>query len=130
MHLPTAGLSNSVPPVASSISARGGGSYAKQWEVSLLDRTTRKSITFSRPFELAGVDEKFDAGTYEVETVEELIEGLSFLAYRRVATTIEIPAKILGGFGRQVLTIDPKDLEVAIGEDGQRVVPPSIKATS
>jgi hypothetical protein len=53
------------------------------------DRTTRKSVTFSRPFELAGVDEKFDAGTYIVETREEMIEGLSFIAYRRVATTIE-----------------------------------------
>ncbi len=49
-------------------------------EAGLLDRTTRKSVTFSRPFELAGVDEKFEAGTYDVETVEELIEGLSFVA--------------------------------------------------
>jgi hypothetical protein len=96
----------------------------------LLDRTTRKSITFSRPFELAGVDEKFEAGTYEVETVEELIEGLSFVAYRRVATTIEMPAKALGGFTRQVLTIDPRDLEVAIGADSETVVPPGIGATS
>ncbi|RUO98137.1 hypothetical protein [Hyphomicrobium sp.] len=96
----------------------------------MLGRTTRKSITFSRPFELAGVDEKFDAGTYEVETVEELIEGLSFVAYRRLATTIEMPAKILGSVARQVLTIDPKDLEIAIGADSQSVVPPSIKASS
>ncbi|RUP00376.1 hypothetical protein [Hyphomicrobium sp.] len=96
----------------------------------MLDRTTRKSVTFSRPFELAGVNEKFDAGTYEVETIEELIEGLSFVAYRRVATTIEIPTKILGGFARQVLTIDPNDLEAAIGADSQSVAPRNIKATS
>jgi hypothetical protein len=131
MHLPTVGRSNSASPVASSINARGGGSYeATQWEVGLLDRTTRKSITFSRPFELAGVDEKFDAGTYEVETVEELIEGLSFVAYRRVATTIVMPAKILGSFARQVLTIDPKDLEVAIAADSQSGCSTSIEATS
>lgn len=97
-------------------------------EVSLFDRTTRKSITFSRPFELAGVDGKFEAGTYDVETVEELIEGLSFVAYRRVATTIEAPVNGLGGPARQVLTIDPRDLEVAIALD--RAVTPSIEANS
>jgi hypothetical protein len=96
----------------------------------LLDRTTRKSITFSRPFELAGVDEKFEAGTYEVETVEELIEGLSFVAYRRVATTIELPVKSLGGSARQVLTIDPKDLEVAIAADNQTIALAGVEITS
>ena len=99
-------------------------------DLSLFDRTTRKSITFSRPFELPGVDEKFEAGTYEVETVEELIEGLSFVAYRRVVTTIETPVKGLGGPARQVLTIDPKDLEVAIALDNAKVVTPSIEVSS
>ena len=81
------------------------------------DRTTRKSVTFSRPFELAGVDEKFDAGTYIVETREEMIEGLSFIAYRRVATTIETPFMGFGQAARQVITIDPKDLETAMNRD-------------
>ncbi len=81
------------------------------------DRTTRKSVTFSSPFELAGVDEKFDAGTYVVETREEMIEGLSFVAYRRVETTIEAPFKGFGQAARQVTTIDPKDLEAAMNLD-------------
>lgn len=34
------------------------------------------------------MDEKLDAGTYIVETLEELIDGLSFVAFRRVSTTI------------------------------------------
>jgi len=86
-------------------------------EVGVLDRTTRKSVTFLRPFELAGVDEKFEAGTYIVETQEEMIEGLSFIAYRRVATTIEMPFKGFGQAARQVTTIDPKDLETAMNRD-------------
>ncbi len=50
-------------------------------------RTTRESITFDRPFSLSAVDEVQPAGTYTVQIDEELVEGLSFLAYRRVATT-------------------------------------------
>ena len=38
------------------------------------ERTTRKSVTFLHPFSLAGIDEILEAGTYIVETLEELIE--------------------------------------------------------
>jgi hypothetical protein len=37
------------------------------------ERTTRKSVTFLHPFSLAGVDGKLEAGTYLVETVEQLM---------------------------------------------------------
>ena len=77
------------------------------------ERTTRKSVTFLHPFSLAGVDGKLEAGTYIVETVEELIDGLSFIAFRRVSTTIEIAAKGYGQAARQVIAIDPRDLEAA-----------------
>ena len=77
------------------------------------ERTTRKSVTFLHPFSLAGVDGKLEAGTYLVETLEEAIESLSFIAYRRVSTTIEIAAKGYGQAVRQVVTIDPRDLEAA-----------------
>ena len=72
------------------------------------ERTTRKSVTFLHPFSLAGVDGKLEAGTYLVETLEEAIESLSFIAYRRVSTTIEIAAKGYGQAVRQVVTIDPR----------------------
>lgn len=75
----------------------------------MLERTTRKSITFLHPFLLA--DEKFEAGTYDVETSEELIEGLSFVAYRRVSTTIVAAAREYGHAARQVTEIDPLELE-------------------
>ena len=62
---------------------------------------------------MAGVDEKLEGGSYVVETLEEAIEGLSFIAYRRVSTTIEIAAKGYGQAARQVIAIDPRDLEAA-----------------
>ncbi len=56
----------------------------------MLTRTTHKDVTFKRPFSLAGGDEVFPAGVYATETDEELIEGLSFVAYRRLSTIIHL----------------------------------------
>ncbi len=77
------------------------------------DRLTRKTVDFKHSFSLAGIDFRLEAGTYLVETHEEVIEGLSFVAFRRVSTTIEIPDKMYGRASRQIMTIDPADLEAA-----------------
>ena len=49
--------------------------------------------TFTQPFSLSGLDEVQPAGTYTVETDEELLPGLSFPAYRRVATLMVLRAR-------------------------------------
>ena len=59
-------------------------------------RTSRKSVTFTQPFSLTGIDEVQPAGTYTVETDEELLPGLSFPAYRRVATLIFLRREAAG----------------------------------
>lgn len=55
------------------------------------ERIARQSVTFDRPFFVEGLGSEQPAGTYKVEIVEELIEGLSFLAYRVVSTSIVLP---------------------------------------
>ena len=55
-------------------------------------KTTDKTVTFHRPFCLKGVDRELQPADYRVTTEEELIEGLSFAAYRRVSTVIFVPA--------------------------------------
>lgn len=55
-------------------------------------RSRRETVTFQHPFRLRGVDRLLPAGAYEVVTDEEMIEGLSFPAFRRVATMIMVPA--------------------------------------
>ena len=70
-------------------------------------RTTREILTFNRPFSLSAVDEVQPAGTYAVDVDEELIEGLSFLAYRRVATTIYLPLRRGGAGSVQAIRVDP-----------------------
>lgn len=83
----------------------------------MLERTTRKAVTFLRPFSLGGIEEKLEAGTYDIDICEELIEGLSFIAYRRVSTMITLKANGYGDGARQLVAIDPADLEVAQKND-------------
>ena len=80
-------------------------------------RTRERMLTFSRPFLLKGVDRLLPAGVYKVVTDEELIEGLSFPVYRRVATMIFVPTKVQNG-GMEMITIDPADLRAAQERDG------------
>jgi hypothetical protein len=80
-------------------------------------RTTRETVTFEHPFSLGPVDELQPAGTYAVDVDEELIEGLSFLAYRRVATTIYLPLGPERTGSVQAIVVDPRELEAARRQD-------------
>jgi hypothetical protein len=46
-------------------------------------RTSHKTVTFTRPFSLNGIDEVQPAGSYTVETREDLLPGLSVPAWRQ-----------------------------------------------
>ena len=70
-------------------------------------------VTFDRPFSLSCVDGVQPAGTYAVEIDEELMEGLSVLAYRRVATTIYLPLRDRGKGSVQAVRVDPGELITA-----------------
>ncbi len=54
-------------------------------------RSTRKTVTFHRPFRIPGVDGEQPAGEYEVTTDEEQVPGISFVAWRRVGTSMRFP---------------------------------------
>jgi hypothetical protein len=77
----------------------------------MLTRTREKTWTFAKPFSLKGVDRVLPAGSYRVTTDEELIEGLSFPVYRRVATMIFVPGH--NSSSTEMLTIDPTELDDA-----------------
>ena len=80
-------------------------------------RTSRKSVTFTQPFSLSGIDEVQPAGTYTVETDEELLPGLSFPAYRRIATLIFLRSRGGGAIVEEVVNIDPLELQAAQERD-------------
>ncbi len=78
----------------------------------MTNRTTEKTVHFARPFKLRGMmDEEIPAGSYTVETDEELIEYLSFPVYRRVATWMRIPQRNAIGAATHVVQIDPGELD-------------------
>jgi len=81
-------------------------------------RTTRKMVTFARPFILKGVDRILPAGNYRVLTDEELIEELSFPVYRRVSTMIVVPTGSASSV--EMVKVDPQDLQMAQERDLNR----------
>ena len=89
-------------------------------------RTTRKFVKFSNTFSLAGIGRVLPAGVYEVVTDEELIEGLSFPVYRRVATMILAPTQS-SQRSIEMLSIDPHDLATAMERDRWPVASVSAK---
>lgn len=81
----------------------------------MISRTRREVVTFRRPFYLETVGRPLPAGQYEVVTEEELIEGVSFPAYRRIATLIVVPSE--GSRSVEMQNIDPRELAVALDCD-------------
>ncbi|CAN5673970.1 hypothetical protein BH11PSE3_BH11PSE3_48590 [soil metagenome] len=80
-------------------------------------RTTLTSVTFNRPFSLSMIDARQPAGTYQLVTEEEPIEGVSFAAYRRTATLLHLPASPAPGQTRQVVEVDPDELSAVLAMD-------------
>lgn len=84
-------------------------------------RTRSDTVTFARPFVLTGLDGVQPAGSYIVETDEELLPTVSLTAYRRLATWLRLPALSAGTKSApartQVAAIDPLELEAAVKRD-------------
>ena len=85
----------------------------------MTERTTASEITFSHPFILGSLIVPLDAGTYRLIVDEELIEGLSFPAYRRTGTHLEIPAVGVEIGTRQLLQVPRQELEAAMQRDAE-----------
>nr|WP_299506005.1 hypothetical protein [uncultured Rhizobium sp.] len=79
----------------------------------MFTRTKTRTVHFDAPFTLKGLDGPCPAGDYQVQNDEEQITGISWLAYRRVATMIEVFA----GKKKSLVQIDPSDLDAALDMD-------------
>jgi hypothetical protein len=77
-------------------------------------RSRQETVTFKHPFRIRGIDRFLPPGSYEVITDEEMIEGLSFAAFRRVATLIKVPAET--GRATELISIGSVELS-----DAQRI---------
>jgi hypothetical protein len=79
-------------------------------------RNTTVDVTFRRAFALKGLESAVPPGTYRVDIEEEQIDGLSFPAYRRLATFIRVPVAGRSDCSQDLL-VDPKELEKALERD-------------
>jgi hypothetical protein len=82
-------------------------------------RTTETTVTFRRPFTLTELEGLQPAGTYRLVTDEEEISGLSFLAFRRIATILRLPSLAASGGSEQMISIDVDGLVDALKADGE-----------
>jgi len=85
----------------------------------MTSRTTQTVVHFSAPFRLPDFDTLQPAGDYRVDHDEEAIEGASWLAWRRVAAFIHLPAIRMRGLTLQMVPINPADLDAALEKDNQ-----------
>jgi hypothetical protein len=82
-------------------------------------RTIETMVTFRHPFVLADLEAPQPAGTYRLVTEEEEIPGLSFVAFRRTAMLLHLPALPATGAAHQVVNIDPVEWAAVVEADGR-----------
>ena len=80
-------------------------------------RTTHSIAHFEAPFMIGGLDGQLPAGDYDIDHDEELVDGISWLAWRRVATFIHLPARTVKSRTSQLVAIDFAELETALRRD-------------
>jgi hypothetical protein len=82
------------------------------------DRTTHSIAHFTAAFALGGLEGPLPPGDYDIDHDEELIEGTSRIAWRRVATFIHLPARaVKNPTTSQLVAIDHLELETALKRD-------------
>lgn len=84
--------------------------------IMTMTRSRRETIVFKHPFRIASVERLLPAGAYEVVTDEEMIEGLSFPSFRRVATMMMVPAAPPRSSSVEMISISSIELS-----DAQRI---------
>jgi hypothetical protein len=81
-------------------------------------RTTSRTVTFVHPFSMSGTDEVQPAGTYTVETDEELLQASSIPAYRRIATLLRLE-RTTGTVLTRIVETNPVELAGALALDAR-----------
>jgi len=77
-------------------------------------RTTRTAIAIDHAFQVSGFDAAQPPGTYFVDIDEEPIDGLTFLARRRVGAVLYLPAGAGPGNCRYALPLTPAELDCVL----------------
>jgi hypothetical protein len=85
----------------------------------MANRISKHLVTFRSPFYLDSLEEEWPAGHYTIETEEEPLDSPSFLAFRRIATTMIVHTKRGQRTQTKFIAIDPAELADALARDQQ-----------
>lgn len=88
-------------------------------------RPTTSILRFDHPFTLPGHPVPLPAGTYDVLIEDELLHGLSFEAFRRVSTFLQVKGQ--AGM-TELRSTTEQDLEAALTRDRALGQHPEAKA--
>lgn len=83
-------------------------------------RSRREIVHFEHPFRIGGIDRELPPGDYEVITDEEMIEGLSFPSFRRIATMIMVSGVPPQRAVTEMISISAAELSDAQRADASR----------
>lgn len=86
----------------------------------MITRSRRETVEFEHPFRITSFERILPAGSYEVITDEELMEGmegLSFPSFRPVATMVMVPAPPPRSSFVEMATISSIELSDALARD-------------
>lgn len=100
-----------VPPQPISIA-----DPAVELEEIMTVRTTKRTVSFARPFVLDDFSEQFPPGRYAIETDEDLLDGMLFPAYLRGVTVMQLITDRRPGITEPAV-IDPFQLDAALALD-------------
>ncbi|HVU21322.1 MAG TPA: hypothetical protein VHE09_11375 [Rhizomicrobium sp.] len=84
-------------------------------------RTSRKTVTFSRPFVLQGFAHVLPPGDYVIDTEEERLDTSLTLAWRRISTVMRV--RVDGAV--ECRAVEPDELAEALLRDGANNAPGS-----
>lgn len=80
-------------------------------------RSSTSVVTFTHPFRISGYPDELPEGEYVVVVEEELLQGLSFEAYRRTGTYLSVKGRGQRADSSETRPIAQKALEAALDHD-------------
>jgi hypothetical protein len=89
---------------------------------TLTIRTTRSVASFKESFSLRSVEGVLPPGDYNVFVDDELVQGLSRAAYRRVSTILQMPSISSPQEQSRLVSISETDLAVALMKDSHLTI--------
>ena len=83
----------------------------------MCERKSEKRINFAHSFVIKSHNETFPAGSYVLESYDELINGISFIAYRTLRTFLRISITKNGAVTRRIIEVDKAEIDAALLAD-------------